>query len=171
MANPIEIFKAGTHTSSDGQRLTFSEGDIARCAAAYDPDLSDAPLVVGHPQTDAPAYGWVDRLRADGGVLKASTRQVDPAFSEMVNAGRFRRVSAAFFMPNAPNNPKPGTVYLRHVGFLGAQPPAVKRLKAASFSANSAAVLQGGDPPEFVFVDALDVAVAAGAKIDVLLRR
>ena len=48
--NPIEIFRAGTHTDSHGTTLNFSESDVAAMAAAYDPALSAAPLVVGHPK-------------------------------------------------------------------------------------------------------------------------
>ncbi len=51
----------------------------------------------------------------------------------MVKAGRFKSRSASFYHPDNPNNPKPGVYYLRHVGFLGAQPPAVKGLKAVEF--------------------------------------
>ncbi|MEI8396208.1 MAG: capsid cement protein [Rhodospirillaceae bacterium] len=40
-----------------------------------------------------------------------------------------------------------------------------------STAANGAAILQGGDPPEFVFADALEAASEAGKKIEVLLRR
>ena len=46
----------------------------------------------------------------------------------MVRAGRFKKVSASFYTPDSPHNPVPGVYYLRHVGFLGAQPPAVKGL-------------------------------------------
>lgn len=36
--------------------------------------------------------------------------------------------------PYGPANPKPGAYYLRHVGFLGAQPPAVKGLAPVEFA-------------------------------------
>ncbi len=141
----IEIFRAGTHTDMHGRRLTFSEADIAQCAASYSPNTYDAPLVVGHPKMDAPAYGWVNSLRADGGILKATPRQVDPEFSEAVNAGRFPKVSACFYLPDAPNHPKPGSLYLRHVGFLGGMPPAVKGLKTVSFAEDAAGIVTFGD--------------------------
>lgn len=59
---------------------------------------------------------------------------MDPAFAELVKAGRYRKVSASFYPPAAKANPRPGSYYLKHVGFLGAQPPAVKGLKAIAFS-------------------------------------
>ncbi|WP_275100142.1 peptidase [Sedimenticola hydrogenitrophicus] len=52
----------------------------------------------------------------------------------MVDKGRFKKVSASFYPPTHPANPVPGVYYLRHVGFLGAQPPAVKGLKAVEFA-------------------------------------
>ena len=131
---PIEIFRAGTHTAMDGRSYAFSQAMLAEAAAAYDPALHEAPIVVGHPKGDAPAYGWVGSLAAAGGKLSATPHQVDPAFAELVKAGRYKKVSAAFYHPDAPGNPKPGGYYLRHVGFLGAEPPAVKGLKAVAFA-------------------------------------
>lgn len=131
---PLQIFKPGRHAAMSGAVLDFSAGDLAASAAAYDPALSEAPIVVGHPATDLPAYGWVKSLAfADGG-LEAEPDQVDPAFAEMVSAGRFKKISASFYPPESPRNPAPGVWYLRHVGFLGAQPPAVKGLRSPVFA-------------------------------------
>ena len=141
----IEIFRAGRHTPMEGGALSFSEADLAAMAAAYDPALHEAPIVVGHPAADAPAYGWVGGLSVAGNVLQASARQIDPAFAELVREGRFKKVSASFYAPDSPANPAPGAYYLRHVGFLGAQPPAVKGLKAASFAEDEAGVIHFAD--------------------------
>ena len=90
--------------------------------------------MVGYPAADAPAWGWVQSLAVDGGDLTAMPRQVDPAFAEAVAAGRYKKVSASFYQPDSPHNPVPGVYYLRHVGFLGAQPPAVKGLAPVQFA-------------------------------------
>ena len=124
----IHIFRPGRHTSMQGATIDFGEGDLIATAKAYDPTRHEAPLVIGHPRADAPAWGWVGGLTADEGGLFATPRQLDPAFAEMVRAGRFKKVSASFYTPDSPHNPVPGVYYLRHVGFLGAQPPAVKGL-------------------------------------------
>lgn len=134
MPNLIEIFRGGTHTDMRGTTLAFGESEIAGIAAAYDPALSEAPIVIGHPRTDAPAYGWVKSLSARGDRLYAEPDQVDAAFAELVESGRYKKVSACFYRPAAPANPKPGAYYLRHVGFLGAQPPAVKGLAPVEFA-------------------------------------
>ena len=129
-----EIFRAGTRTDANGNTVTITEADLAAAAQAYDPKVHEAPIVVGHPKADAPAYGWVKSLNVQNGVLTADFAQVDDGFADLVKAGRYKKVSASFYPPTSPNNPKPGVWTLRHVGFLGAQPPAVKGLSAISFA-------------------------------------
>ena len=134
----IHVFRAGSHTPMAGATLSFAEADLAATARAYDPAKHEAPIVVGHPKLDAPAYGWVGGLTAEGGDLFATPKQVEPAFADLVKEGRFKKVSVAFFKPDHPSNPTPGTYYLKHVGFLGATPPAVKGLKPIEFAADDA---------------------------------
>lgn len=141
----LQIFKAGKHVAMSGAELNFSEDDLKESVAAYDPELHEAPMVVGHPKADAPAYGWISKLDFAEGILEAEPHQVDEAFAELVTKGRFKKISASFYTPDAANNPKPGVYYLRHVGFLGAQPPAVKGLKSAEFSDNEAGVVEFAD--------------------------
>lgn len=134
----VEIFRAGRRTADNGTTYDFSDADIDAIAASYSPALREAPLVVGHPAANLPAYGWVARAGAkpsdDGRVLTMDTRAVEPQFAEMVRLQRFPKRSASFYHPTHPNNPTPGKWYLRHVGFLGAQPPAVAGLKDITFS-------------------------------------
>lgn len=132
----IEIFRAGTHTDDAGNAHNFSEADVAGMAASYNPALRQAPLTIGHPADNLPAYGWVSALKLNAtGRLAMDATQVEPQFAEMVQAGRFKKRSASFYPPKHPNNPAPATWYLRHVAFLGAQPPAVSGL--ADFAAGS----------------------------------
>ncbi len=138
---PLHIFKPGTFTATQGQTLTFGERELTATAQGYDPSRHEAPLVVGHPQLDQPAYGWVKALTFADGALLAEPDQVDPAFAELVNAGRFKKISAAFFLPDAPTNPTPGAYYLRHVGFLGAAAPAVKGLRTPTFADDDAGMV------------------------------
>jgi len=128
----------------DGRVYSFSEADLRGAAAAYDPAVHEAPLVVGHPKTEDPAYGWVKSL-AFSGTLEAEPDRVEPQFAQMVNAGRFSKISASWYLPDAPANPKPGVLYLRHVGFLGAAAPAVKGLKNASFAGDGKGVVEFTD--------------------------
>lgn len=126
----LHIFRAGTHRGSNGQAIDYSEQDVAGIADLYDPSAHEAPLVIGHPADNQPAFGWVQDLAADGADLRAVPHQVEENFAESVRKGRFKKISASFYPPKHPNHPidHADTPYLRHVGFLGAQPPAVKGL-------------------------------------------
>lgn len=142
MLKTLQIFRAGRHVAASGEAIEFSAADIEASAAAYDPRTHEAPIVVGHPRHDDPAYGWVRALAARDGVLEAAPHQVDPAFAELVEKGRFKKISASFYRPDSSSNPVPGVWYLRHVGFLGAQPPAVKGLRAPSFGEGEEGVVE-----------------------------
>lgn len=129
----------------NGLKLTFSEADLQAIATAYDPAVHEAPLTVGHPKGSAPAYGWARKLEADGAVLYVQADQLDPGFVDLVNAGRYKKRSAAFYLPTSPSNPKPGSYYLQHVAFLGAQAPAVKGLRDVQFAEQDDQVVVFGD--------------------------
>ncbi len=137
----IHVFRAGTHVTAAGERIEFSSADLAASAAAYNPALHEAPLVVGHPKTDDPAYGWAKGLVADGADLYVDPAQVQPEFAEMVNSGAFKKRSMKWYRPTDPQNPAPGVWYPQHIGFLGAVPPAIKGLKAVQFAAGDAGVV------------------------------
>lgn len=142
---PIHIFKPGTHTAMSGASFDFSESDLAATVQAYEPSLHEAPLVIGHPKHDAPAAGWVKSLSATAQGLIAEPQQVDVAFAEQIAKGSYKKVSASFYHPDAANNPVPGVYYLRHVGFLGAQPPAVKGLRPIELADGEEGVIEFSD--------------------------
>jgi hypothetical protein len=115
--------------------MSFTEDIIQKIVNSYNVSVHEAPIVIGHPKIDDPAYGWVSSLSTnDFGEIEAEIDQVEPAFAELVNAGRFKKVSASFYNPDSEINPVKGTYYLRHVGFLGATPPAIKGLGNVSFN-------------------------------------
>lgn len=148
----FEIFRPGRHTASSGATLDFSEDALRAAVSAYDPGLHEAPIVVGHPKDNGPAYGWVSALHfnEETGAIEVDPDQVDPAFAELVQAGRYKKRSASWYLPDSKANPKPGTLYLRHVGFLGAQPPAIKGLKEVNFSEDDG-VVEFSDPHRWAF--------------------
>lgn len=133
-SQPIEIFRAGTHVDNAGNSRSFSVADVKAMATSYSPARQEAPLTLGHPDTNHPAYGWVKSLTAtEDGRLLMLAGNVDPELAAGVKAGRYKKRSASFYPPLAPNNPAPGQWYLRHVGWLGAQQPAVKGLADVRF--------------------------------------
>lgn len=135
----IEIFRGGRQVDSKGME---HDGDalIDRAVETFDPSAHEPPAVIGHPEQNAPAYGWVEGLKSNvkGGVkiLLARFKQVVPEFEEMVRDGRFKKRSASFY--------KDGR--LRHVGFLGAAPPAVKGLADMKFKDDGEVSFEFYDP-------------------------
>ena len=96
---------------------------LRELADGYDPAASEAPLVVGHPKLNAPAYGWVKSIRAEAGC--STPNRTRWSLSSPSSSTRALQ-SASFYLPDSPGNPKPGSHYVRHVGFLGAAAPSVK---------------------------------------------
>lgn len=143
----LEILKVGAVTAKNGIRYDFTESDLRHIADVYNPLLYRAPLVIGHPSEEAPAYGYVKSLSYANGKLLADPAQVDPQFSNMVNSGKYLSLSGSFYAPHAPGNPKPGTTYLRHVGFLGATPPAVKGLAFPQFAEGRNGIIEFASEP------------------------
>lgn len=139
----LAVFAPGTHTAMDGRTMTITTEDCLDMANSYDPALSEAPFVIGHPKLTAPSYGWSRRFEYRDGFLYTEPHQVNPAFAESFNAGSYKKRSLSFYLPNSPGNPKPGHFYPRHVGFLGAVPPGVKGLPDAEF----AEFAEGDDAP------------------------
>ncbi|KGJ19316.1 hypothetical protein [Paracoccus sanguinis] len=132
----IEVFRTGRFTPMQGAPLSFTAADLRAIADSYDPETAPAPIVVGHPATDAPAFGWVRAFEFDATAdrLYADVAEMEPAFSEAVKAGRYKKVSLSFFRPEHSANPIPGTWYPKHVGFLGAAAPAVSGLRNVHFA-------------------------------------
>lgn len=122
----IHVLKAGTWPAHP-RDLTLTDSDLAAIAAAYDPGAYQAPVVIGHPENDHPAYGWVLglSLAADGLWAEA---EVTPSLVDAIEGGHYRTVSVSLWPPGASGNPKPEGWSLKHIGFLGAKPPAVKGL-------------------------------------------
>lgn len=136
MAHEIEVFRAGTHTSSGGHTRTWTEEDLERIAETYNNQSDhEAPVVLGHPRDNAPAYGWVESLSVKKGVLLAKLTNLSEEFVDWVKAGRYKKRSIALYADGL----------LRHVGFLGAMPPAVKGLKDVAFSEGDAEEYEFGD--------------------------
>ncbi|WP_176603763.1 peptidase [Pseudomonas aeruginosa] len=130
----LPILPAGQHVALDGRPVEITEAILQEIAATYDPALSEAPLVIGHPKLNAPAYGWAKGLEVRDGMLYAEPHQVVPEFAEAANRKMYKKRSASVYLPDSPGNPVPGKHYLRHIGFLGAVPPAIKGIPDAPLS-------------------------------------
>lgn len=129
----FEVFRAGEQTDSKGRQKEFTEADLDSIVANHNAD-DPAPLVVGHPKTNDPAYGWTNELKREGDTLFAKAKDVVSEFESALQQRLYRKRSVSI---NPDGN---GGYKLRHIGFLGAMPPAVDGLADMAFSDNDDAV-------------------------------
>ena len=121
----IEIFRAGDY----GEKGSWPAERLKQVVRNFDPATWQAPAVLGHPEHDSPAFGWVAELKEEEGRLLARLKDVHPALEALVADGRYPNRSAAFYVDPQGSGP-----VLRHVGFLGGRPPEVKGLAPLRFS-------------------------------------
>jgi hypothetical protein len=152
MADYVErrfpVFRVGTHRDSEGNERTWTSADLDRMVSAYDPAHHEAPIVIGHPKDNSPAFGWIRGLKREDGTIYAAADLL-PEFDEMVKKGLFKKRSISVY--------EDGT--LRHIGFLGAKPPAIKGLPDIRFGEGGAVTIEvagfngnhteGGTPMKF----------------------
>lgn len=127
----VPIFTGGKQIDSQGLEHN-GDAMIDKAMQLFDPEYHEPPITVGHPKDNSPAFGWVKALRKatqklkDGStvaVLMAKFKDVVPEFSQAVRQGLYKKRSASFYPDGR----------LRHVGFLGGMPPAVKGLADLRF--------------------------------------
>ena len=126
----VDAFKSGKHTDSAGNVREWTPEDLQKIATTYN-ETKDrkAPVVLGHPTSDAPAYGWVDSVRVVGDKLQAKLTELNDGFVEALKAGAYKMRSISLY----PN------MNVRHLGFLGAMQPAVAGLAPFKFEENDSA--------------------------------
>ena len=138
MAEDIEIdaFKEGVYPQG-----TFAQKELSEIASSYNPEVYEAPILIGHlsdpsykGKSSIPAYGWISGVKIVGDHLKLVASQFSEQLKEFIQQGFYKKVSAAFFQPDDPNNPTPGKWHLHHLAFLGGTPPAVKGLEGIAFA-------------------------------------
>jgi Fe-S-cluster-containing hydrogenase component 2 len=120
----VEIFKAGRQVDSAGNARDWTEQDLDKIVEQYGSGNHEAPIVVGHPEHNSPSFGWVESLKRDGKLLLAKFKDVMPEFADLVKAGTYKKRSISLY----PD------LTLRHIGFLGGMPPAVKGLADIAFA-------------------------------------
>ena len=126
----IKIFRAGRHTAMDGRAFDYPVQALEFCCAAYNAlntPTPRAPLVLGHPEVNWPTYGTVKRLSVLDGAMYAEA-EMSPDLVQLVAHGHYKNVSASFYGVTHKLGGAVEFMALRHVGFLGAMPPAIKGL-------------------------------------------
>lgn len=139
----FEIFRTGMWTDASGNTKEWTTADLDTIITNYNPEDKEAPLVIGHPEVDSPAYGRVEGIKRVGEVLFAKGKDVVNEFQDMVKRGLFKKRSIRL---------TPDGTRLLHVGFLGAMAPAVKGLADINFKKGDYAMnyefSTGTDPGE-----------------------
>jgi len=142
----IEIFKVGDY--GDKGRYTSADLDaMVSNLTSWKP-----PLVLGHPEHDSPAMGWAAELKRDGDRLLMRAEKVQPQLEGHVKDGRFPNRSVAIY-----RDPKGTGPAVRHVGFLGANPPEVKGLTPVKFSDGEFVAIDFSDSPAGEKEDEVDL--------------
>jgi hypothetical protein len=120
MSKWFDLFKTGTHTDMSGRKHTYTSEDLKTIERKFNEADDDAALTVGHPKDNSPAYGWLKRVRTVGDKLQGLATDIVPEFAEAVRKRMYKKISVSL---------RPD-MSIRHVGFLGGAPPAVKGLNA-----------------------------------------
>lgn len=125
---PLTLLAAGVYPLSKNEQVRFDESALGRMAGVFNgmKPARPAPVVIGHPADDTPSYGTVNFLRVIDGSLVGYTEDLSENFRSGMGDGLYPRYAARFFGPDNPDNPAPGIWFLKHVGFMGPVPPAVR---------------------------------------------
>ena len=128
----IEVFRAGAHVDSSGKACSFTTADLDQMAANV--ALSAPPAVLGHPKHNDPAYAWGRQVKRDGESLFVKFEDINPAFEAGVDSGAYRNRSVSV-VKDATHGWR-----IRHVGWLGAAPPAIDGLQPLDYTADETAL-------------------------------
>ncbi|PIV54894.1 hypothetical protein COS16_08940 [Candidatus Desantisbacteria bacterium CG02_land_8_20_14_3_00_49_13] len=115
----VAALRTGTFKDSNGKEHTFDVGRLDAIAAAYNPQFHEAPEVIGHPKTDDPAWGWIKSVKREGDILFYEPGDRVPEFQKMIDLRMFKNRSIKLGADG---------ITVKHVGWLGAEAPAVKGL-------------------------------------------
>lgn len=127
----VEAFSAGDHRDSEGTTNRWTPAHLDTIAQQYNaksdpknPERKMAPVVIGHPKDDSPAYGWIDKVQVKGEKLMAHLSQLNKDFVQALKEGAYKTRSISLY----PD------LNIRHLGFLGGVQPAVPGLGPFKFA-------------------------------------
>ena len=127
----FEVFNAGNYPQGK-----FTKEGVQELANNYDPSFCEAPITLDHEQK-GPAYGWVDKLKEEDGLLKASFKNLSPELKDFVSKGKYKKISVEIYRELEGKKP-----YLKAVFFLGASIPQVKGMQAVEFKEGESDVFE-----------------------------
>lgn len=146
----LHVATEGLKRSRSGSLVPLTAYDIRELAESYEPSLHEckisvddvntavelgAPAVLGHFDTRTvaakgamPAFGKVQSAQADSDGLYLDLELTDK-MADWISEGLYDHVSLSWYERDDPRNPTPGKLHIRHIGWLGAEPSAMKDLE------------------------------------------
>lgn len=131
MKKKIHFLRPGKFTDHNGKEVEIKDTTLAEIIEAtkgFNYQNDEFPLCIGHPQTDSPAFGYVNKneVLIDGDFLAAEVddEKLNPDFLTMLKDKLYSTVSVALRKDKS----------IKHLGFLGATPPAVTGLPSFAFA-------------------------------------
>lgn len=113
-----QLFRTGTFTDMNGNVSSWDAKDLDEIIATYNeiPPSDIAPVVLGHPETNSPAYGWLLKVWRNGDAI-AGLMRVGEELASYIERGAYENVSLSIDGRR-----------IMHVGFLGGALPAISGL-------------------------------------------
>ena len=107
----LKLLEPGVYPLAGTQGVVLDIWDLARMADDYNKLKPSrlAPIVIGHPEGDAPQYGLIESLSERDNSLMALANITSESFRQLWKKGEYERHEALFFAPDNPTNPKPGS--------------------------------------------------------------
>lgn len=146
----LHVASTGTKQTRTGEVINLSSDDIAEMAQSYKPYLHQckvsvddvatavqlgAPVVLGHLDPRSveakgamPSFGKVLNAQQSDEGLTLDVELTD-AMAGWLQDELYDHVSLSWYDRDDSRNPTPGKLHLRHIGFLGAEPSAMKDLR------------------------------------------
>lgn len=120
----VELLRSGVSIKDNaGKEVRFTDADLDGIVA----NLPNYPasMVLGHTvKPETPAVGWPERLYRVKDKLLGDLKDIPASIADKINGKQFKKISLALAKDL---NGKAGWT-MRHIGLLGANPPAVPGL-------------------------------------------
>lgn len=151
----LHVATTGLKQPMAGKPQMLTHQDIAELAQSYDPALHSckvavddvqtaiqlgAPACLGHidpalvqAKGAMPAFGRVVGAEAAASGLYLDVELTDK-MADWIAEGLYDHVSVSWYDANDSRNPTPGRKHLRHLGWLGAEPSAMKDLALPDYA-------------------------------------
>lgn len=133
VAKGVEVLRVGSFQGSKGPEVVVTGKGLDALIRNFAAN-PDVPLIVGHDvlgkvlkaNTDTPAAGWVSRFYRQGKKLLADIVDIPEVVGEWIASKAFRKVSMGLSRVKGKGGIE--ELVARHIGLLGAKPPAVDGL-------------------------------------------